>query len=193
MQSDETIVSTQKRDSAPDPDSQNSKDFDGQHFVELLGIHERPVFRYVYSLTANWDDAEEVMQRVRLRLWQQFDHYDEEKSFAGWARAIAYYVVLAYRKEKSRRIFSEAVLAQLSKTYDDIADDVDERRDAMLTCLNKLSLAKRELVLNYYSNQGAVERVAEMVQMTTSALRQSMYRIRKKLHQCIQRQLGSTI
>lgn len=164
---------------------------DGQRFVELLGAHERPVFRYIYSLTANWNDAEEVMQRVRLRLWQQFEMYDEQKSFAGWARAIAYYIVLAYRKEKSRRIFSESVMDQLRITYDDAAEDVSERHEAMLSCLEKLSPEKRELVVDYYSSYGAAEQVAEKVGMTATALRQNLYRIRKKLHQCIQLRLDS--
>ncbi|MGI9430259.1 MAG: sigma-70 family RNA polymerase sigma factor, partial [Bythopirellula sp.] len=137
--------------------------------------------------------AEEVMQRVRVRLWQQFAQYDDEKSFAGWARAIAYYVVLAYRKEKSRRIFSESVIAELKKTYDDVVEDVSERHEALLSCLNELPAERQELVVEYYSNHGAVEKVAEKIGLTTTALRQSIYRIRKKLHQCIQLKLDATI
>ncbi len=192
-----------RKPNAPDPfaaDGQpggsfstNKSTVDGQQFVELLGAHERLVFRYIYSLTASWDDAEEIMQRVRVRLWQQFENYDEEKSFAGWARAIAYYLVLAYRKEKSRRVFSESVLEQLKMTYDDATEDLDARHEAMLDCLEKLSLEKRELVADYYSGHGAIESVAEKLGMTVAALRQSLYRVRKKLHQCIQIKLGSAV
>ena len=45
----------------------------GQRFVELLGAHERELFGYIFSLTANWDDSQEVMQRLRIRVWEQFD------------------------------------------------------------------------------------------------------------------------
>ena len=177
--------------------NQNSSDsdtggLDGRQFVELLGAHERQIFHYIYTLTANWNDTEEVMQRVRIRLWQQFADFDEEKSFAGWARAIAYYLVLAYRKEKSRRPFSECVIAQLSKGYEDSLDELDARQEAMLNCLEQLSDTKRELIVDYYSSRGAVESVAKKVGLTVAALRQSLYRVRKKLHQCIQHKLEST-
>ena len=171
---------------APGAGEASAGAIDGQRFVELLGAHERPVFRYIYSLTANWNDAEEVMQRVRVRLWQQFAQYDDQKSFAGWARAIAYYVVLAYRKEKSRRVFSESVIAELRKTYDAMAEDVSDRHEALLCCLDELPADRQALIVDYYSNHGAVEKVAERIGLTTTALRQSVYRIRKKLQQCVQ-------
>ena len=175
-----------------DTSDSKSEFVDGRRFVELLGSSEREVFRYVYTLTANWNDAEEVMQRVRIRLWQQFSDYDADKSFAGWARAIAYYLVLAYRKEKSRRPFSECVLAQLSKGYEDSIGELDERHEAMLNCLQKLSKSNQELVVDYYSNRGAVESVANRVGLTVAALRQKLYRVRKKLQQCIQLKLEAT-
>jgi len=164
---------------------------DGKRFVELLGSHERQIFRYIYSLTANWDDAEEVMQRVRIRLWEQFCHYDEGKSFAGWARAIAYYLVLAYRKEKNRRIFSESALLQLSQTYESSLADIDQRHEAMLECLAKLPPENRQLALEYYSDLGGVDKIAKKAGITIAALRQQLYRIRKKLNHCIQLAIGS--
>ena len=83
-----------------------------EQFLKLLGACERSLFAYVYALAPNWQDAEEIMQRVRIRIWQQFDQYEADKSFEAWARAIAYYLVLAYRKEKSRQreFFNERVL-----------------------------------------------------------------------------------
>ena len=70
-----------------------------RRFVEILGAHERELFGYIFSLTSNWDDSQEVMQRLRIRLWEQFDRYDASRPFGAWARAVAYYLVLAFRKE----------------------------------------------------------------------------------------------
>ncbi len=87
-----------------------------EQFVQLLGAHEREIFSYVFSLTGNWNDAQELMQRVRIRMWQQFSQYDDSKPFGAWGRAIAYYLVLAFRKEKSRQrtYFSEQILPRSS-------------------------------------------------------------------------------
>ncbi|HJQ81193.1 MAG TPA: sigma-70 family RNA polymerase sigma factor [Lacipirellulaceae bacterium] len=161
-----------------------------EQFVTLLGAHERNLFAYVYALTASWQDAEEVMQRVRIRIWQQFDQYDVEKPFEAWARAIAYYLVMAYRKEKSRQreFFTEAVLESVSNEFDKHLRNADDRRDALLRCLDKLGQRRRELVTTYYSaTPRTSEAIAATLSMTPGALRQAIFRIRKVLHECVAR------
>jgi RNA polymerase sigma-70 factor (ECF subfamily) len=161
-----------------------------ERFVTLLGAHERNLFAYVYALTPNWQDAEEVMQRVRIRVWQQFDQYDADKPFDAWARAIAYYLVLAYRKEKGRQreFFTESVLESVSNEFDKHLHNADDRRDALLRCLDKLDQRRRELVTSYYSaTPRTSESIAEKLSMTPNALRQAMFRIRKILHECVAR------
>jgi RNA polymerase sigma-70 factor (ECF subfamily) len=161
-----------------------------EQFLKLLGAHERNLFAYVYALTPNWQDAEEVMQRVRIRIWQQFAQYDAEKPFDAWARAIAYYLVLAYRKEKSRQreFFSEHVLEAVSDHFESHLGNAGDRRDALLRCLEKLEPRKRDLVTSYYSSaRQTTESIAGMLSMTPNALRQSLFRIRRILLECVQR------
>jgi RNA polymerase sigma-70 factor (ECF subfamily) len=161
-----------------------------EQFLKLLGAHERNLFAYVYALAPNWQDAEEVMQRVRIRIWQQFGQYDAEKPFDAWARAIAYYMVLAFRKEKSRQreFFAEQVLEAVSNQFETYAGQASDRRDALLRCLNKLEDRKRDLVTAYYSStRQSSEQIAEGLAITPNALRQTVFRIRKVLLDCVQR------
>jgi RNA polymerase sigma-70 factor (ECF subfamily) len=161
-----------------------------EQFLKLLGAHERGLFAYVYALAPNWQDAEEVMQRVRIRIWQQFAQYDAAKPFDAWARAIAYYLVLAYRKEKSRQreFFTEEVLEAVSDQFDAHLEDADLRREALLRCLDKLDGRRREMVTAYYSSaRHTSETLATRLSMTPNALRQSLFRIRKLLLDCVTR------
>src|SRR5256885_7293338 len=102
-----------------------------EQFLKLLGAHERSLFAYVYALAPNWQDAEEIMQRVRIRIWQQFEQYDANKPFDAWARAIAYYLVLAYRKEKSRQreFFAEHVLEAIAAQFESHLEEGSDLRD----------------------------------------------------------------
>jgi RNA polymerase sigma-70 factor, ECF subfamily len=167
-----------------------SKGSETEQFLNLLGAHERSLFAYVYSLAPNWQDAEEVMQRVRIRIWQQFDQYDREKPFDAWARAIAYYLVLAYRKEKSRQreFFTEHVLEAIAAQFESHLEESSDRRDALSHCLNKLEGRKRELVTVYYSSaRQTKEAIASTLSLTPNALRQSLFRIRRALLECVER------
>jgi RNA polymerase sigma-70 factor, ECF subfamily len=161
-----------------------------EKFLQLLGAHERSLFAYVYSLAPNWQDAEEIMQRVRIRIWQQFDQYDVERPFDAWARAIAYYLVLAYRKEKSRQreFFTERILEAVSDQFEAHLGQAGDRRDALLRCLDKLEGRKRDLVTSYYSAaRPTSESIAQRLSLTPNALRQSLFRIRKVLLECVER------
>jgi RNA polymerase sigma-70 factor (ECF subfamily) len=163
---------------------------DGERFVELLGAHERELFGYIFSLTANWDDSQEVMQRLRIRVWEQFDRYDQERPFGAWARAIAYYLVLAFRKERSRQrvYFTERVIQLLDEAYSKSSSGIGQSREALVDCLAKLTSEKQQLVTEYYSPGGANE-LANSLGMTTNSLRQAVHRIRRQLHECVQRRL----
>jgi RNA polymerase sigma-70 factor (ECF subfamily) len=161
-----------------------------EEFLRLLGAHERNLFAYVYALAPNWQDAEEVMQRLRIRVWQQFDQYETDKPFDAWARAIAYYLVLAYRKEKSRQreFFAERILEAVSSQFEKHSERSSERRDVLVSCLEKLEGNKRELVQEYYStSRQSSDCIAERLSMTPNAVRQALFRIRRVLLECVER------
>jgi RNA polymerase sigma-70 factor (ECF subfamily) len=161
-----------------------------EEFLRLLGAHERSLFAYVYALAPGWLDAEEVMQRLRIRIWQQFDQYESDKPFDAWARAIAYYLVLAYRKEKSRQreFFAERVLEAVSSQYEKHLEGAHDRNEVLTGCLEKLDARKRELVNAYYSSaKNSSETVAGKLSMTPNAVRQALFRIRKILLECVER------
>jgi DNA-directed RNA polymerase specialized sigma24 family protein len=123
-------------------------DSNTERFLKQLGAQERSLFAFLFALTANWRDDEDVMPRVGTRLWQQqCDQYDTAKSFDTWARAIVYYLVMAYRKDKSRQLelFIKAIVEAVSNQLDAQQDHADERRDALLRCLRKLDARQREL------------------------------------------------
>jgi len=162
--------------------------------LRLLGAHERSLFAYVHALTPSWQDAEEVMQQVRIRIWQEFDQYDPAKPFGCWARAIAYYLTLTYRKQKSRQreFFSERVLRDVSDTYEALAETSNERYAALQRCLEKLSDRNRKVVEDYYlAAKPARSSIAQRLSLTPNALRQLLFRIRKSLFECVERTMRS--
>jgi RNA polymerase sigma-70 factor, ECF subfamily len=164
--------------------------------LRLLGAHERSLFAYVHALTPSWQDAEEVMQEVRIRIWQDFDRYDAAKPFGCWARAIAYYLTLTYRKQKSRQreFFSEQVLREVSDTYETLVDSSNERYAALQRCLEKLSDRNRKVVEDYYlAAKPARSSIAERLSVTPNALRQLLFRIRKSLFECVERSMRSEL
>jgi RNA polymerase sigma-70 factor, ECF subfamily len=171
------------------PPSDNSRRT--TEFLRLLGVHEDRIKGLIFSLVPNWADAQDIAQEVRLRLWEQFDAYDPAKDFGAWARTIAYYHVLAYRKRQHGRQvqLGAEVLEQVAAAFNAQIDEFEARGSALQRCLQKLTAAKRRLLLRCYSGCETIRQVAESLGRSFDAVRKSIFRTRGQLAACIRQEL----
>ncbi len=161
-------------------------------FVRLLAAGERRLAGYVLALVPNFADADEILQETKLRLWEQFDQYDPEKDFCAWARTVAYYQVLTFRKNKGREkiVFSTDTVSLLADALSQQDEEISDRSSAMLFCLKRLNDKYQTLLREFYGHPSTIERVAGKVGMTVAAARKALLRSRQALHQCIERRLS---
>jgi RNA polymerase sigma-70 factor (ECF subfamily) len=161
-----------------------------RRFVALLGAQDRRMFGYILALVPNYADAEELAQKVRLRLWEQFDSYDVEKDFGAWARTIAYYLVLAHRKSNADRIqLSEEVLEAIAERVSMDVERIDDWQWALQECLARLDESKRQILMRYYSTGETLREIAVQTGRSIEAVRHSMLRTRLALADCVARVL----
>ncbi|MEX0611905.1 MAG: sigma-70 family RNA polymerase sigma factor [Pirellulales bacterium] len=160
-----------------------------RRFVALLGAHDRRLFGYILALVSNYADAEELAQKTRLRLWEQFDEYDVEKDFGAWARTIAHYLILAYRKSHVDRIqlSDEALEAIAARMGAD--EQIDDWQWALQECLGRLNESKRQVLLRYYSTGETLREIATQTGRSFDAVRHSVLRTRLALADCVSRVL----
>jgi RNA polymerase sigma-70 factor (ECF subfamily) len=159
-----------------------------EEFLRLLGKHESSLRTYILALVLNWNDAEDLAQEVRMRLWQQFSKYDRTKDFGAWARSIAYYVVLAHRKTVARRKrqFSMQFVALMHRQFEVAESHEQSRRDALACCLEKLTDRHRELVSECYVGGTTIKDVAVRTGRSIRGLQQTVARIRALLQECVE-------
>ncbi len=121
-------------------------------FMRLLGAHERRLCGFVVAMVPNWNDAEDIIQQTKLRLWEQFETYDRQKDFGSWACVIARYQVLAFRTRsaRSRIHFSQEFIDRVSATFAETAADSDARIPFLEDCFKKLTQWQRDLLWRCY-------------------------------------------
>ncbi len=163
--------------------------------VQLIANHQKDMMHYVYSLTLNWSDAEDVIQETNVRLWEQRDDYDSTKPFLPWARTIAYYLVLAQRTKKRREriYFSEEVMNLLAEEMEAIGEKLDGRHEALQTCLEQLSDSNRQMIDLCYFGGLKINAIAEKVKKSVEATYKMVARIRHKLHACVESNLKENL
>ncbi len=142
-------------------------------------------------MVPNWADAEDIAQEVRLKLWQQFDQYDPRKDFGAWSRTIAHYHVLAYRKKSQRQHarFSPELIERVAETFNASAERLESRSRLLRKCLEKLTAARRQLLLQCYGGAETIRQVAERLGRSFEAVRKSVLRTRYQLANCVEEEM----
>jgi RNA polymerase sigma-70 factor (ECF subfamily) len=174
--------------SNPSPQPEHSR---VAEFMRLLSGCERRLYDFVLAMVGNLADADELMQETKLRLWEQYERFEPGTNFGAWARTVAYYQVLDFRKRPGRAEphlsleFFEAIAAEVAER----SGELDARQRALEVCLQRLSTSDRNLVVRSYDGATPIKQVADSLGRTVTATYQLLWRIRGKLFRCIQKRL----
>ena len=167
-------------------------------FAELLQRNQAQLFSFIHSLLRDWDDAEDLFQQTSIILWRRFDQYDRQRSFLAWACGVARLEGANYLRSRSSRQlqFTEEVSLLLIETQTEIIpDEMEQRREALSGCIEKLRQGDRDLLEECYYSETDVNEIAQRSGRVPQSIHNSLRRIRQSLFECIHRTLtqrGST-
>jgi RNA polymerase sigma-70 factor (ECF subfamily) len=174
-----------------DEDLQSAK---SKLFLRLFLQNERRLYAYILTLMPHRADAEDVLQDASLVMWDKFDAEDPPTDFAAWGCRIAYFKVLDGRKkrQRSRVQFSQAMLERVAETAVEQASPLrlDERREALYGCIEKLSTRDRDLLARRFAEGATTQSTAMQVGRSVDAVYKALARIRQALFDCVTRVLA---
>lgn len=160
-------------------------------FVRLLAAHSAKLMSFIRILTLNrQDEAEEIFQLTSMVLWQKFSQYDPEGNFSAWACRIAHYEMLKYRESKRRfKFLSDEAIESLAAAALPISCQVNERRSALASCLEKLPDEDHDLIRKRYFDHMSVEEISDSVGRSTYAIYRQLSRVHGTLMRCVERSI----
>ena len=160
-------------------------------FVRLYSQSARRIYAYLYLLHGNEADADDVFQETSRVLWEKFAEYTPGTHFGAWAERIAHYQTLAFRKrrQRDRLQFSEEFIDAVSEHRAATLDSLEQRRQALDDCLQKLRDPDRELIQFRYAAGGTTKNAAARVGRSVDAVYKALNRIETSLIECTQRVL----
>jgi RNA polymerase sigma-70 factor (ECF subfamily) len=176
---------------AEKPDAQPAK---GKLFLRLFLENERRLYAYILTLLANQADADDVLQEASLVMWDKFDDQHPPNDFTAWGCRIAYFKVLDFYKksQRSRVHFSQVMLERLAETMVEQANtlQLDERRDALTGCIEKLGPKDRDLLGLRFSRGATTLSTATQVGRSVDAVYKALAKIRQALFDCVTKALA---
>jgi RNA polymerase sigma-70 factor, ECF subfamily len=156
-------------------------------FVELLTLHQRKLYGFIYTLVPNPPDAEDLLQQTNLILWQKSEEFDLNSNFSAWAYRIAHLEVLHYLREKRRNrvVFNDELITRLAKIRQDREETHLSDRAALAGCVEKLSEADRRLIELCYATHRNIKAAAATLDRPVVSVYMSLVRVRRLLMDCI--------
>lgn len=157
-------------------------------FEELIGRHEREVYRFARRMTADPEDAADVLQETFLKAFRAFRKLPPDANHRAWLYRIAGRVAIDLaRKKKSRRTTSIDVAVDFAHGDGDPESQASARRLAESLAKVVHSLPQRQriaLVQRKYEGLSYEEIAATLgcnEQTARAHVYQAMTKLRRKL------------
>lgn len=160
-------------------------------FVERLTANHEKLLGYLLSLLGRWHDAQDVLQRASLLMWQKFDSFEPGTDFVAWASTICFYEAKNFQRLSARapHSFSPELLETLSRTRMSDLSQQDRRMAALERCLQGLAPDSRQLLEAAYTHHGGIAAMASQQNRAPRTLYNKLTLLRRLLAECVLRRL----
>lgn len=158
------------------------------YFVQLIKRYEAKLLRYILRLSNfNREDAEDVLQEVFIKVYQNLNAFDPQLRFSSWVYRITHnQVISTYRKNKIRpQVISwemdEDILNNIVADFDIKKEiDNDYLYEQIKKILNKINFKYTQvLVLKFLENKSYRE-ISDILQKPEGTIATLINRAKKQ-------------
>ena len=160
----------------------------------MSGRYAQEVFAMIVRQVSNEQDAEELTQDTFLKAFAAIDSYDPQRASLGtWLCRIAYRLTLDFLKRRRPFVVS---MEDTEVWQTDINDEQleaelstgnEERIQRLELLIDDLPPDERMLLMLYYFEDRSLDECSYIMDATSHALANRLYRIRKKLYKQLQK------
>jgi len=156
-------------------------------FVELMSAFQGRLYGLILSLVANPDAANDILQETNLILWSKAHEFELGTSFKSWSFRIASFQVMAWRQKQMRDplIFNNEVISLMVHEQTDREEDYELKKSRLEKCIAKLPERQKELITKRYRLGTSIVQIAEELKNSANTIRQTLFRARTNLSQCV--------
>ncbi len=163
-------------------------------FTELFHVCETRVYRLALTILQNEQDAEDAVQDVFLRVFEQVKTFQGQAAFTTWITAVTVNICRdKLRRQKVRHAFSLEWLRGRAASKD-IAHEVAARqeRQSLWEQINQLEEKYRLPLILHYHEHLSCDEVAHILGIKTSIVYSRLNTARLKLRETLKaREVGN--
>jgi RNA polymerase sigma-70 factor (ECF subfamily) len=150
-------------------------------FANLVRTYQAPVYNLAYRMLGNRMEAEDAAQETFLKVYQNLNKYDPQRSFRTWLLSVAaHHCVDRLRRRRPTVELNEEIRlgSHANPEATVMQQDAGEHVQRMLQNLNHTDRAA--VTLRYWYDC-SYEEIAEVLGTTVSAVKSRLHRARRAL------------
>jgi RNA polymerase sigma-70 factor (ECF subfamily) len=161
-------------------------------FEALLVAHQQSLLRFIKSIVVNHHEAEDLLQRTNLILWQKRGSFAAGSNFRAWSFTIARLEALNQLRQQRRdqRVFSEQQDSEIATGMQPgIPEDDTAPLLALRDCFGRLPSRDQELLMMRYGSDRTLNDYAKTLNRSPGTLKARLFQIRENLRRSIEDRL----
>jgi len=144
---------------------------------------------YIYKILKkcinNNEDIEEIISDVFMAFWRNYKKLDSNMKIKPYLIGITKNLI----KKKYRELSNGAIMSDIIDfdnsvealiNVSDLAEE-SEKNSIILNALNKLKNEEKQIFIMFYYNSKKVKEIAKVLGVSTSKVKTTLHRVRKKL------------
>lgn len=151
---------------------------DKEAFASIIRKFEKPMYIYCYHILKNKEEAEDALQEIFIRVYEQIHKYRPHMTFSAWLYKIAYNHSLNQIRSKKRwfRFIDRYKYNQPEPSPQPI-----DSQTTLKDYLNLLTTEERHIIVLRAIHQYNFNEISEIMNMKPATVRKKYERLRKKL------------
>lgn len=158
-----------------------------KRFVENFLPIQKRLKAYIMYHVPNKNDVEDILQNVVVTMMSKFQTYSADKSFFGWAIAIAKFTILSFYRDSHRKhlVFEEAEIDLIESQAVEKTNMLEQEVQWLQQCLKKLPDRQKEYLTLRYKQDLSYRQIARRLSLSMQSVYRTVTRIQISLLKCM--------
>ncbi|PLX20645.1 hypothetical protein C0584_05390 [Candidatus Parcubacteria bacterium] len=166
------------------------------YFLCIMKRHEERLFRYIRRISNfSFEEAEDILQEVFIKVYQNLNSYDPSLKFSSWIYRITHnHVISSFRKLKSRaegQVFeiTEEEFNNISGEFDVLKEvDAQLNKELLGKVLNQLEPKYRDVLVLKFLEERDYKEISDIIKKPMGTVATLINRAKKKMEKEIESQ-----
>ena len=164
-------------------------------YLELFRRYQKKLFLYIYHMTRDKDETEDILQNVFTKTYKNIGNFDLTRKFSSWIYRIAHNEAVNFLKRKSKRYMVSWEDVTTSKDKLETASNEEPIEDQWLhqeitkeinDALKKLPQQYQRVLDMRYFREYSYEQISEILGKPVNTVGTLINRAKKKLFEVVQ-------